>query len=80
MQNACDSDSGCALACDASTCDAKSLAMWVERCEPLRRGRFDENGENDEFAFDPQKTKASLLRTPKTTKVTKMAGVTQAEA
>ena len=23
------------LACDASACDAKSLAMWVERCEPL---------------------------------------------
>ena len=22
--------------CDASACDAKSLAMWIERCEPLR--------------------------------------------
>ena len=25
----------CGLACDASARDAKSLAMWVERCEPL---------------------------------------------
>ena len=32
---ACDSDSRCGLACDASVGDAKSLAMWVERCEPL---------------------------------------------
>ena len=32
------SDSHCGLACDASARDAKSLAMWVERCEPLRRG------------------------------------------
>ena len=24
------------LACDASARDVKSLAMWVERCEPLR--------------------------------------------
>ena len=38
MRNACDSDSRCGLACDASTRDAKSLAMWVERCEPLRCG------------------------------------------
>ena len=36
MRNACDSDSRCGLACDASVRDAKSLAMWVERCEPLR--------------------------------------------
>ena len=35
MRNACDSDSRCGLACDASARDAKSLAMWVERCEPL---------------------------------------------
>ena len=35
MQNARDSDSRC-LACDVSARDAKSLAMWVERCEPLR--------------------------------------------
>ena len=35
MRNACDSDSGCGLACDASSSDAKSLAMWVERSEPL---------------------------------------------
>ena len=33
MRNACDSDSRCGLACDASARDAKSLAMWVERCE-----------------------------------------------
>ena len=38
MRNACDSDSRCGLACDASTRDAKSLAMCVERCEPLRPG------------------------------------------
>ena len=36
MRNACDSDSPCGLACDASARDAKSLAMRVERCEPLR--------------------------------------------
>ena len=36
MQNACSSDSRCGLACDARTRDAKSLAMRVERCEPLR--------------------------------------------
>ena len=43
-------------------------------------GRFDESGENDEFAVYPLqlKTRASLLRPPKTTKMTKMAGVTQA--
>ena len=42
MRNACDSDSHCGLACDASTCDATSLAMWVERCEPLSsRSRFE---------------------------------------
>ena len=39
MRNACDSDSRCGLACDASARDAKSLAMWVERCEPLSHGR-----------------------------------------
>ena len=43
-------------------------------------GRFDENGENDESAFYPLKTGASLHGPPKTTKVTKMAGVTQAKA
>ena len=37
MRNACDSDSPCGLACDASARDAKSLAMRVERCEPLQR-------------------------------------------
>ena len=36
MRNACDSDSRCGLDCDASVRDAKSLAMRVERCEPLR--------------------------------------------
>ena len=45
-----------------------------------KRGRFDENGENDEFAFYPMKTRASLLRPPKATKMTKMAGVTQEKA
>ena len=36
MQNACDSDFRCDLACDASVGETKSLAKWVERCEPLR--------------------------------------------
>ena len=40
-------------------------------CPLPKRARFDENGENDEFAFYPLKTRASLLRPPKTTKVTK---------
>ena len=35
---------------------------------------------NDEFAFYPLKTRASLLRPPETTKMTKMAVVTQAKA
>ena len=35
IERCCDSDSRCGLACDASTCDAKSLATCVERCEPL---------------------------------------------
>ena len=42
MQNACDSDSRCGLVCDASTRDAKSLAMRVERCEPLRAAGFQQ--------------------------------------
>ena len=49
-------------------------------CPVSKRGRFDESGENDECAFYPLKTRASLLRPPKTTKMTKMAGVTQAKA
>ena len=44
------------------------------------KGRFDENGENDEFAFCPLKTRASLPRSPKTMITTKMAGVTRAKA
>ena len=36
MRNVCGSDSRCGLACDATACDAKSLAIRVERCEPLR--------------------------------------------
>ena len=36
-----------------------------------KRGRLDENGENDEFAFYPLKTRASLLKPPKTTKIAK---------
>ena len=34
MRDACDSASRRGLACDASACNAKSLAMRVERCEP----------------------------------------------
>ena len=40
MRNACDSDSRCGLACDARARDAKSLAMGVERCEPLSASRI----------------------------------------
>ena len=49
-------------------------------CPLPERGRFDENGENDEFAFYPPKTRVLLVRPPTTTKMTKMAGVTQAKA
>ena len=49
-------------------------------CPLPKRGRFDENGENDEFAFYPLKARVSLLRPPKTTKMTKMAGVTREKA
>ena len=49
-------------------------------CPLQKRGRFDENGENDESAFYPLKTRASLLGPPKTTKMTQMPGVTQAKA
>ena len=49
-------------------------------CPVPKRGCFDENGENDEFAFYPLKTRASLFRPPKTTKMAKMVGVTQAKA
>ena len=45
-----------------------------------KRGCLDENGENDEFAFYPLNTRVWLLRPPKTTKMTKMAGVTQEKA
>ena len=45
-----------------------------------KKGPFDENGKNGEFAFYPLKTRASLLEPQKTTKITKMAGVTQAKA
>ena len=46
-------------------------------CSLPKRGHFDENGENDKFAFYPLKARASLLRP---SKMTKMAGVTQAQA
>ena len=39
-------------------------------CPLPKMGRFDENGEDDEFAFYPLKRRASLLRPPKTTKMT----------
>ena len=60
---------------------AGSVTRQTHTCRyPAKRGRFDENCENDEFAFYPLKTRASLLRPLKTTKMTKMAGVTQAKA
>ena len=43
---------------------------------PYQKGSFWRNGENDKFAFYPLKTRASLHRPLKTTK---MAGVTQAK-
>ena len=49
-------------------------------CPLPKRGRFDENGENDEFAFYALKTRVWLLTPLKTTKMTKMAGVTQEKA
>ena len=49
-------------------------------CPLPKRGRFDENGEKYEFAFYPLKTRVSPLIPPKTTKITKMAGVTQEKA
>ena len=49
-------------------------------CPLPKRGRFDEDEENDEFEFYPLTTRASLLRPPKRTKMMKMTGVTQAKA
>ena len=49
-------------------------------CPLPKRGCFDANGKNDEVAFYPLKTRVWLFRPPKTTKMTKMAGVTQAKA
>ena len=46
-------------------------------CPLPKRGRFDESCENDEFTFRPLKTRASLLRPPKMTRMTK---ITQAKA
>ena len=40
-------------------------------CPLPKTGRFDENGENDEFAFYPLRTRVSLLRPLKATKMTK---------
>ena len=56
MRNACDSDSRCGLAWDASARDAKSLAMRVERCEPLsaeRKGRNPAQGSRGFRAPEP---------------------------
>ena len=56
---------------NADTASEKNLNLWVAVnrvfgkpcfCPLPKRGRFDENGENDEFAFYPLKTRASLLR------------------
>ena len=58
----------------------KKTSRYQKKTHPPKRARFDENGENDEFAFYPLKTMVSLLRRPQTTKMTKMAGVTQEKA
>ena len=47
---------------------------------PLPKTRdFDENGENHEFAFYTPKQGVLVVRSPKETKMTKMAGATQAK-
>ena len=56
---------------------AQTVFLVNRVLSPAKRGCFDKNGENDEFAFYPLKTRASLLRPPK---MTKMASVTQAKA
>ena len=43
-------------------------------------GGFDDNDKNDEFAFHPVKQRLCSLNPVKMTKMTKMAGVTQARA
>ena len=40
IRNACDLDSRCGLACDATACNAKLLAIQVERCEPPRASQI----------------------------------------
>ena len=48
---------------------------------PCQKGAvLTKTAKSDEVAFYPLKTRASLLRPPKTTKMTKMAGVTQEKA
>ena len=49
------------------------LGSWAT----LKKGPFDEIGKHDKFAFYPPKTRASLLRPPKTTKMTKMSEVSK---
>ena len=48
-------------------------------CPLPKKGRFDENGENGEFAFYRLKNKGLAPQTPENdAKMTKIAGVTQA--
>ena len=71
-----------ALQCQAFTRGRTNRVFGKPCLCPLpKTGRFDENGENDEFAFYPLKTRVWLLRPPESeTKTTKMAGVTQEKA
>ena len=43
-------------------------------CPLPKRGCFDENGKSDEFTFYPLKTRASLLKPPKTTRMIQKTG------
>ena len=49
MRNACDLDSRCGVACDASARDIKSLAIRVERCEPLITSRKTTQNKKKKF-------------------------------
>ena len=53
---------------------AQTVFLVKRVCVPCHKSRFDENGENDEFAIYPLKTRASLLKPPKRMKMTKMGG------
>ena len=76
------SDSGGLPGCNSDFPPNIGVAQTVFLAKPCfcpvpERGSWDENGDNDGFAFYPLKTSASLLRPPKMKKMTK---ITQAKA